>query len=110
MRASQQKEKYDLILLDSPPAIAVSDTLILANKSYILILVVRAALADRNVIKRAKELLTNINIKITGAVINGVQPHRYYSSYEYNYYYYYYYGKEDENFKPKIARKDKSVS
>ena len=104
------KEKYDWILLDSPPAIAVTDTMIMANKADILILVVRAALADRNVIKRAKELLTNINIKITGAVINGVQPHRYYSSYEYNYYYYYYYGKEDENFKPKIARKDKSVS
>jgi len=106
------KDKYDWILLDSPPAIAVTDTMILANKVDILLLVVRVSMADKQVIKRAKELLTNIDVNITGAVINGVQPHKYYSSYEYNYYYYYYYGREEEESKrmPKISRKNKSIS
>lgn len=105
------KEKYDWILFDSPPAIAVTDTMVLAHKATIMILVVRVAMADKNVIKRAKELLTNIDVNITGAIINGVQPHKYYSSYEYNYYYYYYYGREeDKKYTPKVARKDKSIS
>ncbi|MFC1887811.1 GumC family protein [Candidatus Cloacimonadota bacterium] len=88
------KQKYDYILLDSPPVIAVTDTMVLAKKVDILTLVVKTSKVDKAVIKRAKELLGNIDIKITGAIINGVHPKKYYSAYEYNYYYYYYYGKE----------------
>ncbi|MDO9577059.1 MAG: hypothetical protein Q7J16_04170, partial [Candidatus Cloacimonadales bacterium] len=67
--------------------------------------------ADKNVIKRAKELLENIDVKIAGAVINGIMPQSYYSSSEYNYYYYYYYGKEQEKKRSKkIFRKNKSLS
>ena len=105
------KSKYDYILLDSPPVIAVTDSMILAKKVDALNLVVRVGKADKNVVKRAKELLDNIDVKITGAIINGVQPHKYYSSYEYNYYYYYYYGKEeDSKYMPKVSRKNKSLS
>lgn len=95
------KEKYDYILLDSPPVIAVTDSLVLANKADIIALVVRVGKADVNIIKRAKELLANVGVDISGAVINGVHPQKYYSAYEYNYYYYYYY----ENEKGKRAKK-----
>jgi tyrosine-protein kinase Etk/Wzc len=88
------KQKYDYILLDSPPVIAVTDSLVLANKVDIIALVVRVGKADVNIIKRAKELMANVGVDITGAVINGVHPQKYYSAYEYNYYYYYYYETE----------------
>ena len=108
---TELKENYDYVLLDSPPVIAVTDSMVLAKKSDILAIVVRIDSADKHVIKRAKELLENINITLTGAVINGIRPHRYYSSYEYNYYYYYYYGKEeDKKSASKFFRKNKSVS
>ena len=90
------KEKYDYILFDSPPVIAVTDSMVMANKVDILILAIRVDQADKNVVRRTKELLENIKVDITGVVINGIQPHRYYNSYEYNYYYYYYYGKSEE--------------
>ncbi|MBN2461000.1 MAG: polysaccharide biosynthesis tyrosine autokinase [Candidatus Cloacimonetes bacterium] len=106
------KENYDYILLDSPPVIAVTDTMVLASKTDVLTLVVRIRKADKMVIKRAKELLDNIKINIAGAIINGIHPQKYYSSYEYNYYYYYYYGKKEDKrgFLSKLLRKNKSVS
>jgi polysaccharide biosynthesis transport protein len=105
------KTKYDYILLDSPPVIAVTDTMVMARKSDMLTLVVRVGQADKNVIKRAKELLENINISIAGAIINGIHPQKYYSTYEYNYYYYYYYGKkEDKKRSSKLFSKNKSIS
>lgn len=105
------KEKYDYILFDSPPVIAVTDSMVMANKVDLLILAVRVDQADKNVVKRTKELLDNIKVDITGVVINGIQPHRYYNSYEYNYYYYYYYGKsEEKKSKNKFFGKNKPLS
>ncbi len=108
----QCRAKYDYILMDSPPVIAVTDTMVLANKTDAIILVVRIRKADKLVIKRARELMDNINIPITGAIINGIRPQKYYSSYEYNYYYYYYYGKQEKKpkFFSKFLRKNKPLS
>ncbi len=85
-------ERYDYILYDAPPVIAVTDTLIIAKHTDMLLLVARVELAEKMVIKRIKEIFEHLNIDITGVIINGIRPHKYYSSYEYNYYYYYYYG------------------
>ena len=105
------KEKYDYVLFDSPPVIAVTDSMVMASKVDILILVIRVNQADKNVVKKTKELLENIEVDIAGVVINGIQPHKYYNSYEYNYYYYYYYGKsEDKKFKNRFFSKNKSLS
>ncbi|MEA2095385.1 MAG: polysaccharide biosynthesis tyrosine autokinase [Candidatus Cloacimonadota bacterium] len=105
------KEKYDYILFDSPPVIAVTDSMVMANKVDLLILAIRVDQADKNVVKRTKELLENIKVDIAGVVINGIQPHRYYNNYEYNYYYYYYYGKsEEKKSKNKFFGKNKSIS
>ncbi len=105
------KEKYDYILFDSPPIIAVTDSMVMANKVDLLILAIRVDQADKNVVKRTKELLENIKVDIAGVVINGIQPHRYYNSYEYNYYYYYYYGKsEEKKSKNKFFGKNKPLS
>ncbi|MCF7792592.1 MAG: polysaccharide biosynthesis tyrosine autokinase [Candidatus Cloacimonetes bacterium] len=105
------KTKYDFILFDAPPVIAVTDAMILAKKIDYLYLVVRVSQADKLVIKRAKELLENIDVDITGAVINGIIPQSYYSSSEYHYYYYYYYGKEQKKKRlSSILRKNKPVS
>ena len=105
------KELYDYVLFDSPPVIAVTDSMVMASKVDLLILAIRVDQADKNVVKRTKELLENIKVDIAGVVINGIQPHRYYNNYEYNYYYYYYYGKsEEKKSKNKFFGKNKSLS
>ena len=95
-------KEYDYILIDSPPAIAVTDSMVLASKVDLMLLVVRVGRADKEVIRRAKEMLHNINVDIDAAVINGIKPHRYYSSYEYNYYYLYYYGRKGDGKSNKV--------
>ena len=104
------KEKYDYILFDSPPVIAVTDSMIMANKVDLLIIVIRIDQADKNVVIRMKELLENIKVDITGIVINGIQPQRYYNSSEYNYYYYYYGNSKKKKSKNKFFGKNKSIS
>ncbi len=109
------KENYDFILFDSPPVIAVTDALILAKKVDMLLMIVRIGLTEKGIVKRARELLANVNAKIDGIVVNGIQINRYYSKQNnYYYYYYYYYGedvpKKDKKFFAKLLRKDKSLS
>jgi tyrosine-protein kinase Etk/Wzc len=89
------KEKYDYVLIDAPPIIAVTDSMILAKKVDLVNITVRVGQADKKVVKRTKELLEIVGVTDAGAIINGINPQKYYSSYEYNYYYYYYYGTEE---------------
>jgi capsular exopolysaccharide synthesis family protein len=96
------RKHYDYILIDSPPAIAVTDSMVLATKVDLMLLVVRVGRADKEVIRRTKEMLHNINVEIDAAVINDIKPHKYYSSYEYNYYYLYYYGRRSNEKNSKV--------
>ncbi|MBT3168694.1 MAG: polysaccharide biosynthesis tyrosine autokinase [Candidatus Cloacimonetes bacterium] len=105
------KEKYDYVIIDSPPVIAVTDSMVLSKHVDMLVLAVRVDLADKKVLKRTKELIDNIGANINGVIVNGIKPRNYYSRYEYNYYYYYYYGDSDSRNadQPNILRKNKSL-
>ncbi|MFN7181214.1 MAG: polysaccharide biosynthesis tyrosine autokinase [Planctomycetota bacterium] len=83
------KTKFDIILIDAPPLMNVSDSLILAKISDGAILLVAAGAVNRGVAKWSKHLLENVNVKIIGSILNkafiGVTP---------SYYTYYYYHKD----------------
>ena len=87
------KEKYDYVLLDAPPVIAVTDALILAKKVDMMLLVVKISQTEKDIVKRTKELMSNIGASFAGAIANGIEAHKYYHGYSYYYYYYsnYYY-------------------
>lgn len=85
------KERYDYVLFDMPPIIAVTDTMIMAKKVDMLVLVIRVNNTEKSVIQRTKSMLENINIDVTGIVVNGIVHEKYYRGYSYYYYYYYYY-------------------
>ncbi len=86
----QAKEKFDLVLFDSPPIIAVTDAAILSTKLGGVIVVIKAHQTDKNAVMRAKSLLDNVNANIVGCLLNGVNLERSYGSYYYHYYYQYY--------------------
>jgi tyrosine-protein kinase Etk/Wzc len=94
---SKLQEKYDYILIDSPPVIAVTDALILAKKVDLMTLVIRVGITDRDIIRRAKEILGNVHANIAGVIVNGIEAKKYYSGYGNYYYYYYYYYHEGED-------------
>jgi capsular exopolysaccharide synthesis family protein len=76
---------YDIVLIDSPPTIAVTDSSILAQSVDGVVLVLASGEVNRDYAKRAKEQLDKVGAKIIGTVLNKVEM----KSKE-DYYYYYY--------------------
>lgn len=84
------RERYDVILFDSPPVIAVTDAAVLSPRVDGMILVIKAHQTHRDAVKRAKTLLDNANAHIFGCLLNSVKIERTYGTYYYYYYYHYY--------------------
>ena len=81
-------DRFELVLYDTPPLIAVSDPKILAPKVGNVMLVVRAGKANFHLIKDAYSRLNKGNTRVIGAVLNGVGTKKGYGYYyRYNYYY-----------------------
>lgn len=88
----RMKDKFEIVLLDSPPIIAVTDASILSRVSDAIMLVVKAGSTDTRVLGRALELLSQVGCNLIGATLNCVDISSGYGSYSYYYNYYYYYG------------------
>lgn len=64
--------EFDLVVLDVPPLLSVTDTQILAANVDGVILVVRQGVAQRASVKRATELLNMVHANVLGYVLNDV--------------------------------------
>lgn len=67
-----KRNRYDFIIVDTPPLMAVSDPCVVASRVDALILVVRVGKNRLNTIRRSCELLSNLGIVVLGAVVNDV--------------------------------------
>ncbi|MBN2028715.1 polysaccharide biosynthesis tyrosine autokinase [bacterium] len=83
--------QFDILLFDSPPVIAVTDAAVLATKLDGVVLVIKSGETNKDAILRSRVLLENVNAKIFGILVNGVNIDNMYGS-TYYYYQYYYYG------------------
>ena len=83
---------FDLVILDSPPVIPVSDGIALAAHAEGVILVVRVGTVPSEVVRRAVEQMEAAKGRVLGVVLNRVNPKRdgdyYYQHYRYNNAYY----------------------
>ncbi len=85
------RTKYDLILIDTPPVLAVADAVILAPLSDAVALVYRVGKTARSVVVRAKQQLVETGSKVKGVILNNISQE---IEMRYSYYYHYkYYGK-----------------
>jgi len=62
--------RADVILLDAPPVMAVTDAVVLATKVDGVLLVVSAGTTKREHAQRAVERLHKVNARVVGAVLN----------------------------------------
>ncbi|MBD3379577.1 MAG: polysaccharide biosynthesis tyrosine autokinase [Candidatus Omnitrophica bacterium] len=84
-------KKYDRIIIDSPPVLAVTDPVVLTGKVDAVILVVKAGETNRNAASKAKEILESVGSEnLIGGVLNMVEKGKTGG----HYYYYEYYGKK----------------
>lgn len=82
------REFYDVIILDCPPVIGLSDTLIMTKYSDANIIVVSNKKTKLENLERTKKMFAQANAKITGVVVNkaSVKDNGYYGYYCKDYY------------------------
>ena len=83
------KEKYDLIILDCPPVIGLSDALVMAKYSDYNALVVSNKKTTNKELELSLRAFENVGKKVNGVIMNKVakKNNSYYSSYYTNSYY-----------------------
>ena len=101
----EAKEKYDRVIVDTPPVLSVADGNILAAMSDGVIMVVKASKNTGALTRRARAGLDGVKARILGGILNDVRVSRlgyYYSDYYYGYSKYYrsYYSKTDDAKEP----------
>jgi len=84
------KQRFDLIFVDSPPILGVSDASVIASEVDLSIIVVQHRKLPRNMLLRVKQSIENVGGNILGVVLNNVDvrsdsQYQYYTSY-YTYY------------------------
>lgn len=82
--------EFDIVIVDSPPLLPVSDPLLLASEMDGVLLVVMAGRTPRQVVRRARALLSTVEANVLGVVVNNAAEALPY------YYDYKYYGYDEE--------------
>jgi succinoglycan biosynthesis transport protein ExoP len=88
-----ERDRYDWILIDAPPILAMADTPILSALADGLVMVVWSEHCTRPALKRSLEQVRGVGGKLTGVVLNKVDLKRnayYYGQYYGEYYRRYY--------------------
>ena len=81
------RERFTWIVLDAPPIVSVTDPLLLSKLADMVLMVVRYNQVDRKLARRSLTALRRTDAKVSGVVLNGVDPkqdsyHHYYSYYQ----------------------------
>lgn len=80
MAMSQLTKVFDWILVDSPPALPVSDVSALGLVADGVLVVARAAVTDRDLVRKVRDMFPE---RVLGIALNGVRRGDVYSAYEY---------------------------
>ncbi|MCW0218519.1 MAG: polysaccharide biosynthesis tyrosine autokinase [Prosthecobacter sp.] len=87
---AEAKSRFDLVLIDSPPILGVSDASVLSNEADLTLIVVQHRKLPRHMLMRVKQTVENVGGTVLGVVLNNVDlrsdsQYQYYTSY-YTYY------------------------
>lgn len=103
------RQTYDIILIDTPPIIAVTDPSVLARIVDGVVMVVRIGSTQRGAAVMASEQLRRVEAPIIGVVLNGISASNFYGSYYYQQYYYYYTSDGNKKRKKTTKRRHQAV-
>ncbi len=104
------KSRFDLVLVDSPPILGVSDASVLASEVDLTVVVIQHRKLPRNMLVRVKKAVESVGGTLLGVVLNNVDirsdsQYQYYTSY-----YTYYAPSRDGGSDPAVSRpKDKEA-
>ena len=91
------EERFDYVLIDTPPILPVTDALVLAGKVDGVIVVIESERIKPAMAKEMKDRLVNNGANILGVILNKIDvEHGHGYGYGYGYEYYHYYGVDDK--------------
>lgn len=91
---SEVTKRFDIVLIDTPPLLGVSDTSLLVNRADVSLFVLQPRKMPLSALVRAKNVLASAGGRIMGLVLNNVDINND-SQYQYYTTYYSYYAQED---------------
>jgi capsular exopolysaccharide synthesis family protein len=87
------RQEFDHIVIDTPPALSVTDAVLLSIEADSVIIVLRSGQTTKAALRRVRDLLSRVNARTTGIVVNAFDLHSgssYYYQYNSKYYGRYY--------------------
>lgn len=66
------REQYDHIVIDTPPTLPVTDAVVMAARADAVILVIRAGGTTKHALRQARDILLQVNARISGVLLNAV--------------------------------------
>lgn len=90
---AELREQYDHIVVDTPPTLSVTDAVVMSTRADAVVLVIRSGQTTKQALRRARDLLLQVNARVSGVLLNAVDL----SSPDY-YYYYEYQGKYGQHY------------
>jgi capsular exopolysaccharide synthesis family protein len=83
-------ETYDYVLIDSPPILPVTDSVVLARYVDGVVFVIKGGATPRKVARDAKNRLLDVGARLIGVILNDIDvnngDYHYYNRYYYSYY------------------------
>ncbi|HET8668507.1 MAG TPA: polysaccharide biosynthesis tyrosine autokinase, partial [Terriglobales bacterium] len=68
----QWRHEYDHVVIDTPPVLSVTDAVILSVRVDSVLLVIRSAQTTKSAMRRARNILLQVNARLSGVVLNGI--------------------------------------
>ena len=87
------RQEFDHIIIDTPPALSVTDAVLLSVEADSVVLVLRSGRTTKAALRRVRDLLSHVNARVTGIVVNAFDLHSgtsAYNNYDSKYYSRYY--------------------
>ncbi len=67
-------EKYDHVIIDTPPLLAVTDPAIISKQAGVILLVLKSGTHTRRVIEQSLKRLSGVGSTVSGVVFNDMAP------------------------------------
>jgi capsular exopolysaccharide synthesis family protein len=83
------RTKFAYVIFDSPPVLAVTDSIVLAASADGVVLCVHGGQTPRDLVQRSAERLRQSNIPVLGAILNNLDLQQYGYTFRKSYYDYY---------------------
>jgi len=98
---AELRDQYDHIIVDTPPTLSVTDAVVMSTRADTVVLVIRSGQTTKQALRRSRDILMQVNSRISGVLLNAVDL----NSPDY-YYYYEYQGKYGQRYYQEDEVKD----